>query len=609
MTRILRWISRILNDSIQASNGRSVTAITKKYGSDLIVDLLHTYDIPYIACNPGATFRGIHDSVVNYGGNKPEIIECQHEEIAVQIAHGYAKVTGKPMAVILHNVVGLLHSNLAIYYAYLDRAPILILGATGPMEVARRRPRVDWDHTAVIQGNAVRDYVKWDDQPFGAAGVVHSFQRGYRMAMTEPQGPVYICYDVAFQEDLLQEEVKLPASDKAKLYSRIGPEPEVLSKAVEMLISAENPVIVADFVGRQPERVETLVELAECLGASVIDINGRMNFPNTHPLFSMSKKLLQDADVVLALDVRDLHGLLHTTDDDLRLTGRQRISDNCKVIEITVNDLEVSSWAQNIQRFQPVDISILADTYVALPELLSQCKAKASMAPANSSIANNKTRIEQKAKAHKEDRQYWQIKSREKWDAVPVSPARMTAEVWEAIKGKDWVLTANTVKDAEWALRLWDFDKPYRHPGKHLGTATQIGMSLGIALAYKGTGKLVVDFQPDGDLMYDAGALWVAAHSKIPMLIVMNNNRCYYNSFNHQYRTAGKRGRSQEHARLGTEIDNPAPNYADLARSMGMYAEGPIENGNDLREALHRAIKVIEEQQVPALVDVVTQYR
>ena len=429
------------------------------------------------------------------------------------------------------------------------------------------------------------------------------------MARTEPQGPVYLCYDVALLEDVLQKEVKLPASDKAKLYSRIGPEQEELSKAVEILLSAENPVIVADLVGRHPERVETLVELAEFLGATVIDLNGKMNFPNTHPLFSMDKNLLKDADVVLALDVRDLHGCFQITDDDSRPTGKQRISEKCKVIEITVNDLEVSSWAQNIQRFQPTDISILADTYLALPELLNKCKANASQAPAKSSVTNSKARIEQKAKEHKEDRKYWQGKAHENWDSVPVSPARMSAEVWEAIKSKDWVLTANTVKDAQWARRLWDFDVPYRHPGKHLGTATQIGMSLGVALAYKGTGKLVVDIQPDGDLMYDAGALWVAAHSKIPMLIVMNNNRCYYNSWNHQYKTAGLRGRSQEHVRLGVEIDNPAPDFAALARSLGMYAEGPVENGNDLGEALRRAIKVVEEQQVPALVDAITQYR
>ena len=183
----------------------------------------------------------------------------------------------------------------------------------------------------------------------------------------------------------------------------------------------------------------------------------------------------------------------------------------------------------------------------------------------------------------------------------------MVLEVGEAIRGKDWVLTANTVRD--WARRLWDIDRPYRHPGRSLGTATQIGISLGVALAYRGSGKLVVDLQPDGDLMYDAGALWVAAHHKIPMLVVMYNNRAYYNSWNHQDKVAKRRGRSRDTVRIGTEIDGPPPDFAGLARSMGWWAEGPVLTRAALADAVRRAIRVVEEEGRPALVDAVTQPR
>ena len=174
-----------------------------KYGSDLIVDLMHKYGIPFVSLNPGATFRGLHDSIVNYAGNNPEMILCQHEKIAVQIAHGYARATGKPMVAIAHDTVGLLHATNAIYYAYLDRAPIIVMGATGPMDTTRRRPGIDWIHTTVHQGQVVRDYVKWDRQPDNAQEIIDSFARGYRVATQEPQGPVYLCYDALLQENPL----------------------------------------------------------------------------------------------------------------------------------------------------------------------------------------------------------------------------------------------------------------------------------------------------------------------------------------------------------------------------------------------------------------------
>ncbi len=579
-----------------------------RYGSDLIVDLLNRYDIPFAALNPGASFRGLHDSIVNYGGNRPRIIECPHEEIAVGIAHGYAKATGRPMAAILHNVVGLLHGAMAIYYAYIDRAPMLLLGASGPMAVGHRRPRLDWEHTAVVQGNAVRDYVKWDDQPFDAAGVAHSFARGYRIACTEPRGPVYLCYDVDFQEDELKADVPLPDPARGGQHTRLAIEEGALQQTVGHLLAARNPVIIADDTGRHPATVGTLVELAEFLSARVVDLNGRFNFPNTHPLHTLDRKgTLKEADLVLALDVRDLYGSLAKVDADDRPTSGTLTPDGCRVISLGLDELEASSWAQHFGRFQEVDLSILADTGTALSQILDGCRSRADQASPDSAAAHRATRMAAFKEAHEAQRARWREEARVNWDASPMTTARMVSEVWEAIRGEDWVLTANTVKD--WARKLWDFDLPYRHPGRSLGTATQIAISLGVALAYKGTGKLVVDLQPDGDLMYDPGALWVASHHQIPLLVVMYNNRAYYNSWSHQARTARARGRSLDQVPLGVEIDHPAPDYAALARSVGWHAEGPVTTGEELQAALRRAVRVVQSERRPALVDAVTQPR
>ncbi|MHB1343159.1 MAG: thiamine pyrophosphate-dependent enzyme, partial [Thermoleophilia bacterium] len=363
----------------------------------------------------------------------------------------------------------------------------------------------------------------------------------------------------------------------------------------------------ADHVGRHHESVAALVELADLLAAPVVDLNGRLNFPNTHPLFRLDRAPLADADLLLALDVRDLHGCLLKTDSDNRPTGARTVGPGCRLLTVGLGELEISSWSHNSQHFVEVDRSVLADTRTAIPDLIGLCRERVAGAPPDSSVAHHDARMTEHAARHAAQRAAWREEALASPDLDPMTPARMVLEVGEAIGGRDWVLTANTVKD--WARRLWDFDRPHRHPGKSLGTATQIGLSLGVALAHKGTGRLVVDLQPDGDLMYNAGALWVAAHHQIPMLVVMYNNRAYYNSWSHQTRLARARERSLDHVPVGTELKNPAPDFAGLARSLGWYAEGPVSLAADLPAALARAIEVVENEGRPALVDAVTQPR
>jgi acetolactate synthase-1/2/3 large subunit len=571
----------------------------KRWASDVIVDLLHAYELPYAALNPGASYRGLHDSIVNYGGNKPVMMLCQHEETAVQIAHGYAKASGTPMVAILHNLVGLLHANMAVYYAYADRAPVFIIGATGPMDETKRRPRIDWIHSALVQGEAVRAYTKWDYQPTVIDGVPESFARAYSVMMTEPRGPIYMCYDAWMQEQALEHEVSLPRATTATVPARMAADPAALDTAARMLLEAKRPVILAEFVGRDPQGFHALVELAETLGAPVYDVNSRLNFPSRHALnLSMVKDVFRDADLVLCLDTRDWERA--TT--ELVSTTREVTSivpPGCKWIDIGFGDLEISSWAMDYQRLAHADLRILGDTTLAIPALSALLKPRIEKGRTDET---RRAAIELGAKA----RQKWERQAKEDWNASPITLPRLATEVWNAIKDEDWVLTANTLED--WTRKIWDFDRPYRHPGKSLGTATQIGISLGVALAHREARRLVVDLQPDGDLMFDAGALWVAAKHRIPFLIVMYNNRAYYNDWEHQIRMAKLRGTPVERAYIGMDMDDPAPDFAALAKSMGWYAEGPLDKPADLAPALKRAIAKVKAGQ-PALLDTITQKR
>jgi acetolactate synthase-1/2/3 large subunit len=591
---------------------KSQSRVEKKqpqYGSDVVVDLMKAHDIEYAAFNPGATFRGIHDSIVNYGENyKPEVIFCCHEEFSVAIAHGYAKARGKPMIAIVHNMVGLQHASMAIFNAWIDRVPIIVLGGTGPMNTKRRRPRIDWIHTALVQGNQVRDYVKWDDQPYTLADVPDSFIRGYRIATTEPMAPVYINYDADIQEESVSTPVELPDISRYAPPAPVQANPVELKRAAELLVNAQMPLIIADSLGRNPQTVPALVELAELLAIPVIDKGARFNFPTTHALdvTDGAKEILPKADVILALDVADLYGSLTTvskqTRDCVYVT-----SPSVKIITISMHDMLVRSWAGDYQALQPTDIPLTADTSVAVPELTRLCRELLSKdSKRKSALEARQKELTDKSKSR---RAKWLADAQAKASLQNISTAFLAYDLGEVIKREDWVLVNGTSNG--WARRLWDFTKPNQYLGASGGAGVGYGASaaIGAALALKGSGKVAIDIQSDGDLLMTSSCLWTAAKHRIPLLMVLHNNQSFYNSEEHGIEVAKFRNRPVENAGIGTHVDDPEVDYAKMAQSFGVHAEGPIRRTSELRPAIERALKYVKERQLPAFVDVVSEPR
>ena len=569
-------------------------------GSDLVVDILKEWGIRYLALNPGASFRGLHDSLVNHGGGEPEIILVPHEKVAVGIAHGYAKATGQMMGVVLHDLVGLLHGTMGVYYAYVDRAPMVILGGAGPMDAARRRPWIDWVHTANVQNTAVRDYTKWDDHPHSVEAIPDSLERAYRVAAAEPQGPVYVALDADLQEQRIEGPRPVPVTDQA-LPTRLAPDPVALQTLAEDLCAAERPMIIAGSVGRDAAMWPVLIELAELVGAGVVDTNIRHNFPNQHPLNVTGSGELAGADLILLLDIKDIGQHTQLLTKEIR-GDRLATATHARVLEIGFGDLGISSWSADYGSLFHADARIVADTSLALPALVELC-GRIVAGDDDVRTGDRDRRRAELGAAHDAVHARWMARAQEPVDDGAMSTARLVLEVGRALERHDWVLTAGTGNG--WATRLWDFDKHDRHPGRSLGTATQIGISLGVALAYRGTGRLVVDLQPDGDLMFDAAALWVATHHRIPMLVVMVNNRAYNNDWVHQKTMATQRGNPQENAAVGITIEDPAPDFAGLARSFGWHAQGPVLRPEDIGPAIAEAVAVITATGQPALVDIV----
>ncbi|MBI4201784.1 MAG: thiamine pyrophosphate-binding protein [Chloroflexi bacterium] len=571
------------------------------YGSDLAIWMMRQLGIKYIALNTGASFKWLQDSMVNYAGNNPEIIQCTHEEISVAIAHAYAKATGTPMVAACHDVVGLQHASMAIFNAYCDRAPVIVIGGTGPMDATARRPAIDTLHTALVQGNQVRDYVKWDDQPSSVAAIPDSFLRGYMTAVNQPQGPVYLCYDATLQAELVGEKLELPSLPSYAKATSIGPDPDAIKTLARWLVDAENPLVIAEYLGHTPS-VEALVELAELLALPVADRGGRFNFPNNHPLDITGRdvELLRDRDVVLSLEAKDLWGTLHTGARN-NYSDRPLTPPSCKVASISLWELRDRGWAQDWQRPAPVDLNIMGDPSVALPMLVEECKKLLD--------GKSKTKYERRSQAitqlHNETKQRWLRQVREGWDSSPIAPGRLASEMWEVIKGEDWVLGSGGL--GGWPRRIWDFTKPYQSLGGSGGLGLGYGYSaaIGAALANRGNGRLVLNLQSDGDLLYTPGAPWTAAHHKLPILTVMFNNRNLFNSDEHARNVATERNRPVETRHIGVRMADPVIDFAKLAESQGVYGIGPIVTPDKIAPALQQAHKYVNDTGMPALVDVV----
>jgi thiamine pyrophosphate-dependent acetolactate synthase large subunit-like protein len=585
---------------IDAPAGAESGAGAPRWGSDVAAAVLRRLGVEYVALNPGSSFRGLHDSLVNYLGNRgPEMVLVNHEMIAVSLARGYARVTGRPMATVLHDHVGLLNAGMTIYDAWVDRAPVLILGGSGPLDAARKRPWIDWIHSSNDEGAIVRDYTKWDDQPASVAAIPESLLRAWRIAQTEPGGPVYVCLDATLQEEPVDGEFPLP--DAARFQPPAGTLPDLvaLRALARWLVESERPLILADRVGRSEAAIERLVELAELLAIPVIDGGLHGAFPTPHPLdfAGAENELLREADVVLGLDMVDLAGTL--------LGARIPANGGPRVASITMDEYAHRGASTDYQGLPPVDLPMLGETRLALPELLELCRSLID--------GTDRTRIERRREAlvarQAALREGQRAALAGQWDHPEVTEARLAAEIAHAVDGEPFTFVYGKFKGlAPSAMR---FSGPRESlgwgvAGGAVGAAP--GVAVGAALALKDSGRLPVAMLGDGEMLGSIQVLWTAAHYRIPALLVLNNNRSYFNDEAHQDRIARIRGRPPENRWIGQRLENPELDFAAMARTYGLHSEGPVRDPADLPGALARGAAAAREGQT-VVVDVRTERR
>jgi len=549
------------------------------WGSDAIAAMLRALDIPYIALNPGASFRGLHDSLVNYLRNeRPQLLLCLHEESAVAIAHGYAKASGRMMGVALHSNVGLMHATMAIFNAWCDRVPMLILGATGPWDAARRRPWIDWIHTSSDQGALVRDYTKWDNQPASVPAAYEALLRAAQIANTAPRGPTYVNLDAALQETKIGPLPPLPDASRYRAPEAVVPKAELIDAAAQLLSAAQRPVILAGRVARTGAGWKSRVALAEKLQASVLtDLKAGASFPTDHPLHvappatflhDSARNALREADVVLSLDWIDTAGALKMAWGDAPV--------GAKVILVSPDAHLHRGWSMDYQGLPPADVYLMCEPDAVVPLLLEAVRPRAAAA------------AERRA---------------EEQTADETLSLRALADEFNAATAGLNVCLARLPLGWNGAYRH------FKHPFDYLGSdggggvGAGPGMTVGAALALQDSGRLVAGILGDGDFLMGVTALWTAAHYRIPCLLIVANNRSFYNDELHQERVARERGRPVENKWIGQRIDEPDIDLASMAGAQGAFGIGPVTDLAELKPSLERAIELVREGNV-CVVDV-----
>ena len=547
------------------------------FGSDVVADTLRALDIPFIALNPGSSYRGLHDSLVNHLGNRaPQMLLCLHEEHAVAIAHGYAKITGKPMAAAVHANVGLMHASMAMFNAWCDRMPVIVLGATGPVDAPKRRPWIDWIHTARDQGALVRSYTKWDDQPASADAARESLLRACWLASLPPRGPVYVNLDVGMQEAPLAEP--LPPLDARRCVPTVAPalpDPALVTQAAMLLRDAQRPVILFGRGSRRDDHWENRVALAEALGARVLtDLKLAAAFPTDHPLHagapttfpgSEATHALAAADVVLSLDWVDLAGTL-------RSAGA-----TAKIVNVSLDHQVHNGWSMDYQGLPPADLFLAADTDATVAALVAQ------LPPATGRLAPKP----------------WAEMA---FEPGPISVPQMAQTLRQVVGARPASLLHLSLS---WNAAAWPFREPLDYIGGDggAGIGGGPGIAVGAALALRGSGRLPVAVCGDGDFLMGVTALWTAVHYNIPLLIVVANNRSFFNDELHQERVARARNRPVENRWIGQRIGDPEINLAAMAAAQGAQGFGPVKEADELATVFAQAIAAVEGGAV-AVVDV-----
>jgi acetolactate synthase-1/2/3 large subunit len=579
--------------------------IEAEYNSDAMAELLHRLDIDYVFLLPGSSYRGLHDSLVNYGRNhKPRMVLATHEQIAVSMAHGYAKASGRIGVCILHDLVGLMNGSMGIYNAFGDHSPVMVLGGSGPLDPADRR-WIDWLHCASTQSDIVKKYVKWTEEPTTAQWHLDAIAKAHKTALTSPRGPVYVTLDCGIQEQRIEGKLDIPDPKYFQAAPPTAANPQALEAAADALLAAKLPVIVCGRFGIDPATTKPLAELVELTGAVYRDDLGMVCMATAHPQnASGDRSIVTEADLVMAIDCRDLSSLLDSYTEHKENVGTGRLRAGRKVIDMSLNEMAPSSWS-HFRGPQPlVDVQLNCDPLLGVRQLTEVVRQRLANDKATQGAADKRKTVAQER--HRKIRAQQQEAAKKGWDDTPIRPARMVSELWNAVKDKNWMLAMRN--QASFPEGIWQFpgSGSYLGPNGGGGVGYGPGAMAGAAIACRDAGRFCVGLMGDGDFVMSSGAIWSAVHNRAPMLLVINNNTTWGNDEKHQMHVAEDRKRPMENAWIGQRMVDPDINHTMVARGYGAWTAGPVFDPSELGDVFRQAVAEVEKGAV-AVVEVRTQ--
>ncbi len=556
--------------------------------AEAFIEVLNANGVECIFFNPGSVIAPVQVAFLKYkaaGKRTPKLVLCLDESVAMAAAHGHYMISGRPQVVMVHDELGTLQVGGAIHNAQWGRIPVILWAGKTPSD-----QRLDWQKKPFDVCRTLRNCVKWDHMLDSNEDIHDVLQRAFRTAFTEPCGPVYLSYP----QEIMAEEVdkmSIPPSSPTAISSAAPPDADSLNEAAEMLLRAENPLILAGYTSRYPESVAMLVELAETLGAPVLSGLTRMNFPTTHPLSAGIEDIggsrkpnpyIADADVLLVIDY------------DIPYVPAEGVPrKEAKIVHIDIDPMTQGRplWGRG------ADIFIEADSRKVIPALNKAIRRR--LTPERSAKLRERSR--RLASKHHKERNEWRALGANSAGQKPISPDWLGHCISEVVD-EDTIIVNHVISHSASVTEQIERTEP----GTLLGCAGgAIQWALGAALGAKvaAPDKTVVSLMTDGGFVWGCplATLWSASAYQAPFLSVVFNNQSYGVIRGLVQMLSGTELSDEMGFELGVDIV-PPPEYGLVAQACGGYGRTVAEPA-DVLPALNEAIKQVRQGK-PAVVDV-----
>ena len=562
-------------------------------GGEILIDLFQSYGIEYIFCSPGSEWVSVWEGLsrrYGQGEKAPKYINCRHEMLAVTMATGYAEVTSRLPAVLLHSGVGPLNGAMAIRAAYLAQVPMIICSGeasdhSDDGEV--KAPGPHWlGYLSDIGGPAalVRPYVKWSNTVKSRDALLDSVYRGCQIARTAPQGPVFLSIS---RELLAKSMPEIKITPPSPIAVPPEPHPRDLEEAAKQLIESKRPIIITEHAGEKPEAVSKLTELAELLGIPVFECTypSFANFPKNHPLHMGydASKALREADTVF---------IVGGTTPWYPPSAFPRNGARIILLDEAPLHEKLPYWGYH------VDLSLTADIGQGLASLVDIIRTKVHKQ--GRPAPRYRERLEYWRSKHGQMVEQWETEALAGQENKPISSKWFFHMVNKVLPGDSIILD-------EVVLHSRFLHRYLAEPNRYFkllygGLGIGLGAAAGAKLACQD--RPVVFLVGDGTFNYNPvlAGLGLCQEYHLPILVIILNNGGYM-AMRQEYHKFCPEGWAVSHkAYLGVDIV-PEPDYTKIAEAFDAYGER-LEEPGDIEPALNRALQQIARGRA-ALLDVI----